>query len=177
MYSNLTDIQRDIRNGQTSCVQLVAYYLGRIEETSNLNAYIEVYADEAVHRAIELDKKYRKNPSTIGRLFGAVISLKDVICYENHEISAASDILKGFKSLFSATAVARLLAEDAIIIGRTNCDQFGMGSDNTNSIYGAVRNASDTERVPRCPVRSRSPARAPRGGGRSPRRRPLRTAP
>ena len=147
MYSNLTDIQRDIRNGQTSCVQLVAYYLGRIEETTDLNAYIEVYADEAVHRAIELDRKYRKNPSSIGRLFGAVISLKDVICYENHEISAASDILKGFKSLFSATAVARLLAEDAIIIGRTNCDQFGMGSDNTNSIYGAVRNASDTERV------------------------------
>ena len=63
-------------------------------------------------------------------------------------MSAAAEILRGFKSQFSATAVERILAEDAIIIGRTNCDQFAMGGDNTNSIYGAVLNADDPSLVP-----------------------------
>ncbi len=77
-----------------------------------------------------------------------MISLKDNICYAGHQVSAASKILEGFTSLYSATAVERVLAEDAILIGRTNCDQFGMGSSNENSVYGPVRNALDPERVP-----------------------------
>ena len=109
---------------------------------------MEVFEDEARRKAAELDKKYRKNPQSAGRLFGAVISLKDVICYEGHEVSAAATILREFTSLFSATAVERILAEDAIIIGRTNCDQFAMGSDNTNSIYGPTLNADDQTLVP-----------------------------
>ncbi len=147
-YTTLRQIQNEIKEGKTNCVQLVDYYLQQIEKTEHLNAYIEVFEDEARHRAAELDKKYRKNPETAGRLFGAVISLKDVICYEGHEVSAAAEILRGFKSQFSATAVERILAEDAIIIGRTNCDQFAMGGDNTNSIYGAVLNADDPSLVP-----------------------------
>lgn len=146
-YSNLAHIQADIKSGQTSILQVVEHYLYRIEETQNLNAYVEVYADEAVERAIELDKKMRHHPEKMGRLFGAVISIKDVLCYAGHEVTAASAILKGFKSLFTATAIERLLAEDAIIVGRTNCDQFAMGSDNTNSVYGVVRNAADETRV------------------------------
>jgi aspartyl-tRNA(Asn)/glutamyl-tRNA(Gln) amidotransferase subunit A len=147
-YTTLRHIQTDIKDGKTNCVQLVDYYLQQIEKTENLNAYVEVFEDEARHRAAELDKKYRKNPASAGRLFGAVISIKDVLCFAGHEVSAASEILRGFKSLFSATAVERILAEDAIIIGRTNCDQFAMGSDNTNSIYGAVLNADDPSLVP-----------------------------
>ena len=147
-YTTLRQIQKEIKEGKTNCVQLVDYYLQQIEKTEHLNAYIEVFEDEARHKAAELDKKYRKNPETAGRLFGAVISLKDVICYEGHEVSAAAEILRGFKSQFSATAVERILAEDAIIIGRTNCDQFAMGGDNTNSIYGAVLNADDPSLVP-----------------------------
>ena len=147
-YTTLSQIQKEIKDGKTNCVQLVDYYLQQIEKTEHLNAYIEVFEDEARRRAAELDKKYRKNPETAGRLFGAVISLKDVICYDGHEVSAAADILRGFKSQFSATAVERILAEDAIIIGRTNCDQFAMGSDNTNTIYGAVLNADDPTLVP-----------------------------
>ncbi len=146
-YTTLTAVQADIHAGKTSCVQLVDYYLQQIEKSESLNIYIEVFADEAIHRAIELDKKYRRNPDSIGRLFGAIVSLKDVICYADHEVTAGSQILRGFRSVFSATAVERILAEDAIIIGRTNCDQFAMGSDNTNTIYGAVRNAADAERV------------------------------
>ena len=146
-YSTLSEIQSEICAEKTSVLQVVEYYLGRIESTQHLNAYIEVFTEEAVKRAIELDKKYRHHPQSVGRLFGAVISLKDVICYKDHEVTAASKILRGFKSVFSATAVERLLAEDAIIIGRTNCDQFAMGSDNSNSIYGVVHNAADETRV------------------------------
>ncbi len=147
-YTTLRQIQSDIKEGKTNCVQLVDYYLQQIEKTENLNAYVEVFEEEARHRAAELDKKYRKNPDAVGRLFGAVISIKDVICYAGHEVTAASTILRGFKSLFSATAVERILAEDAIIIGRTNCDQFAMGSDNTNSIYGPTLNYDDPSLVP-----------------------------
>ena len=146
-YTTLKAVQQDIHAGKTSCVQLVDYYLQQIDKSEDLNIYIEVFADEAIHRAIELDKKYRKYPESIGRLYGAIVSLKDVICYADHEVTAASKILRGFRSVFSATAVERILAEDAIIIGRTNCDQFAMGSDNTNSIYGAVRNAVDNQLV------------------------------
>ena len=76
-----------------------------------------------------------------------VVGIKDNICYKGHRVSASSKILENFISLYSATAVERLLAEDAIIIGRLNCDEFGMGSSNENSAYGAVLNYLDNTKV------------------------------
>lgn len=134
--------------GEITCTSLVEHYLERIEATRELNIYIEVFAEEARQRAKELDKKRQDSLSDLGQLFGAVISLKDVICYEGHEVTAGSKILKGFKSLYSATAVVRLLAEDAIIVGRVNCDEFAMGSTNETSCYGPTRNAADPTKVP-----------------------------
>ncbi len=147
-YSQLSEVQADLRAGKITCRQLVEYYLERIEATRSLNAYVEVYAEEALARAEALDTQWAEAPESVGRLWGMVLSHKDVICYAGHGVSAASKILEGFKSLYSATAVERLLAEDAIIIGRVNCDQFGMGSSNENSVYGPARNAADPERVP-----------------------------
>lgn len=147
-YTSLSDLQVALLNGQTTCRTLVEGYLGRIEATRSLNAYVEVWAEEALAKADTLDERLRQAPHTLGRLFGAVASLKDNICYEGHGVTAGSKILEGFNSLYSATAVARLLSEDVILIGRTNCDQFGMGSSNENSIYGPVRNAADSARVP-----------------------------
>ncbi|MEY4934570.1 MAG: hypothetical protein RIS64_929 [Bacteroidota bacterium] len=147
-YKKLADLQADLYSNKTTCVKTVNYYLNRIEATRALNAYIEVFQAESLQRATELDKKFQENPKSVGRLFGAVISIKDVICYAGHEVTASSKILEGFRSLYSATAVERLLAEDAIIIGRTNCDQFAMGSSNENSVYGVVRNAANPEKVP-----------------------------
>jgi len=77
-----------------------------------------------------------------------VVALKDNICYKDHKVSASSKILEGFESLFSATVVERLLAEDAIIIGRTNCDEFAMGSGNENSAFGPVKNPLNPKTVP-----------------------------
>ncbi len=123
-------------------------YLSNIAASSELNIYVEVFAEEALNRAKELDEKYREDPASVGKLFGMIVSIKDVICYEGHRVTAGSKILEGFTSLFSATAVERLLAEDAIIIGRVNCDEFAMGSTTESSCYGPTRNAADPARVP-----------------------------
>ncbi|MCO6478776.1 MAG: Asp-tRNA(Asn)/Glu-tRNA(Gln) amidotransferase subunit GatA [Phaeodactylibacter sp.] len=147
-YKTLQQVQEAIRAGGESCEGVVQYYLSRIEATRRLNAYVEVYAEEALERARRLDARYREDAGSVGRLFGMVLSHKDVICYKDHGVTAGSKILEGFTSLFSATAVERLLAEDAIIIGRVNCDEFAMGSSNETSVYGPTRNAADPDRVP-----------------------------
>ncbi len=147
-YETLLQVQEDIRLGNANCRAIVEYYLSKIEATKGLNAYVEVYADEALRKADFLDAKFRENPDTVGKLFGMVISIKDVICYKGHEVTGASKILEGFRSVYSATAVERILEEDAIIIGRVNCDQFAMGSTNENSVYGPVRNAADASKIP-----------------------------
>jgi aspartyl-tRNA(Asn)/glutamyl-tRNA(Gln) amidotransferase subunit A len=122
--------------------------LSQIEATKYLNIYVEVFAEEALERARELDRKYRENRISVGRLYGLVISIKDVLCYKDHQVTGGSKILSGFKSLYSATAIDRLLAEDAIIIGRVNCDEFGMGSSTENSYYKPTLNADNPAYVP-----------------------------
>lgn len=133
-------------NGQTTCVEAVRYYLTNVAATTHLNAWLEVYETEALEQAARLDKQRENNP-VLGKLHGVVVGLKDVICYKDHKLSAASRILENFSSLYNATATQRLLDEEAIIIGRQNCDEFAMGSSNENSAFGPVRNAIDTERV------------------------------
>ncbi|MFM2268269.1 MAG: hypothetical protein RL757_1710 [Bacteroidota bacterium] len=147
-YETLLQIRTAIANGETNLVGLVDYYLQQIEKTRHLNIYVETFDEEAFARARLLDRKFREQPDSVGELYGLVVSIKDVICYAGHKVSAASKILENFESVFSATAVERLLAADAIIIGRTNCDEFAMGSTNENSIYGATRNADDPNKVP-----------------------------
>lgn len=146
-FSTIEQYHAQLQNGSITCLQAVEHYLLRIDASKHLNAFIKVYADEAIQQANELDEK-RKTGKQPGKLHGVVIGLKDVICYKNHNISAASAILKNFTSLYSATAVERLLAEEAIIIGNLNCDEFAMGSTNENSYYGKVLNALDETRVP-----------------------------
>ncbi len=148
IFSSIADLHKSLRDGTATCRAVVEHYLLQIEKNQFLNAYVEVWADEACAQAEALDRKFQENPDSVGRLFGVVISLKDNICYAGHQVSAASKILEGFTSLYSATAVERLLAEDAILIGRTNCDQFGMGSSNENSVYGPVHHPLDPGRVP-----------------------------
>lgn len=125
---------------------LVGQYLARIEHNQHLNAFVEIYADEARQRAQEVDARRARNEA--GRLAGLVLGIKDVLCHNGHGVQAGSRILDGYQSPFTATAVQRLLDEDAIIIGRQNCDEFAMGSSNESSYFGAVRNSADSNRVP-----------------------------
>jgi aspartyl-tRNA(Asn)/glutamyl-tRNA(Gln) amidotransferase subunit A len=127
-------------------VALVDYYLKNIESHAHLNAFLEVWDDEARARAIEIDARVKAG--TAGRLAGVVIALKDVLAFQGHKVSSSSKILQGFESIYNATVVQRLLDEDAIFIGRTNCDEFAMGASNENSAFGPVLNAADPSRVP-----------------------------
>lgn len=146
-FSSIEQYHQRLQEGSATCLQAVEYYLANINAAKRLNAYIEVFTDEALQQAKILDEK-RKSGAPIGKLHGVVIGLKDVICYKDHGVSAASNILRNFTAVYSATAVERLLAEDAIIIGRLNCDEFAMGSTNENSAYGKVLNAKDETRIP-----------------------------
>lgn len=125
----------------------VQTFLERIRSEKHLNAFVEVFEQEAIERAEMLDQR-RLSGAPTGKLHGVVVGIKDVICYKDHRISASSSILEGFTATYNATVVDRLLAEEAIIIGNLNCDEFAMGSSNENSSYGPVLNAIDNSRVP-----------------------------
>ena len=145
-YLTLTAIQNDIRENNLTCVELVSHYLQQIEANAHLNAFVEVYGEEALQRAAFVDTKIKNGAA--GKLAGLVIGLKDVFSFEGHSVHAGSRILDSYKAPFTATAVQRLLDEDAIVIGRQNCDEFAMGSSNENSFFGPVLNALDTTKVP-----------------------------
>ena len=142
---SLKDIQKLINSGNTTLVDICQEYISRIK-TSKTNAFIEIFEKEALLKAEEIQKKIIKNKS--GLLVGAFVGLKDNICYKDHTLTASSKILQGFKSMFSATAVEKIINEDAIIIGRLNCDEFAMGSSNENSFYGSVKNPNGENKVP-----------------------------
>jgi aspartyl-tRNA(Asn)/glutamyl-tRNA(Gln) amidotransferase subunit A len=142
-FSSIPQYHEQLKNRSTTCLQAVRYYIEQIERHKDLNCFLEVYTEEALERASYLDSQPVR-----GKLHGVVIGLKDNICYKGHKVSASSLILKDFVSVYSATAVKRLLEEGAIIIGRQNCDEFGMGSTNENSAYGPVLNPNNPELVP-----------------------------
>ncbi|GAB5526334.1 MAG: Asp-tRNA(Asn)/Glu-tRNA(Gln) amidotransferase subunit GatA [Roseivirga sp.] len=145
-YRTLSEIRNDLQLGNLTCQQLVTRYLKNIEEQKHLNAFVEVYNKEALAKAKDIDQRLRENQA--GKLAGLVFGIKDLLCLDKHQVSGGSKILKNFESQFSATAVEALLKEDAIVIGRQNCDEFGMGSSNENSAYGPVKNAMDESKVP-----------------------------
>jgi len=146
-FSSIQQYHTSLKEGTVTCLQAVEYFLRQIEERRHLNAYVNVYADEAISSATKLDAK-RERGDAIGKLHGVVVCIKDVLAYKGHPLTASSRILESFTSLYSATAIERLVAEEAIIIGNSNCDEFAMGSTNENSVYGKVLNAMDESRIP-----------------------------
>lgn len=146
-FKNISTYHKQLLSGETSCIEAVEFYLKNIEHNKHLNAFTEVYAKEAKDKAKQLDA-LRLAGQPLKKMHGVVIAIKDVICYKGHKVTAASKILKGFESLYTATALQYLIDEDAIIIGNSNCDEFAMGSTNENSAYGPVLNAKDTSKVP-----------------------------
>ncbi len=148
MYSflNIYSLQQDLKSGKVTALQLTEECISNIEKNQHLNTFTEVFASSAKAKAVEVDSKIKAGNA--GKLAGVIVAIKDNITYKNHKVSASSKILEGFTSLFSATVVERLLAEDAIIIGRTSCDEFAMGSSNENSAFGKVLNPVNTKTVP-----------------------------
>ena len=140
------EIKQALGAGSATCISLVQAYLKNIEVYKASNIYLEVFEQEALDRAGIIDTKIQNG--TAGRLAGMVLAIKDNICYKDHRVSAASRILENFTSLYSATALERLLKEDVIVIGRVNCDEFAMGGSNENSAYNNTLNPLNNKFVP-----------------------------
>lgn len=142
---SLNEVNAALLAGNYTLKDLVEHYLDNIM-SDDYGAFNEVYSDECLQRAEEIQQKI--DNGSAGKLAGMVIGIKDNLCYKNHKVTASSKMLENFESVYNATVVQRLLDEDAIIIGRLNCDEFAMGSSNENSGVGTVRNPHDADRVP-----------------------------
>ena len=146
MQQSLSSIQQQIKSGKTNCRKLVEDFLTVIEKKKQLNAFVKVFDKEAIQNADRIDTLITNGEA--GRLAGMIISIKDNICYKGHQQAACSKLLECFESLYTATAIERLLAEDVIIIGSCNADEFGMGGSNEHSPYGNVHHPLDFDKVP-----------------------------
>jgi aspartyl-tRNA(Asn)/glutamyl-tRNA(Gln) amidotransferase subunit A len=145
MYRSIAAIQEALLSGKTAST-LLEEHLSRIEAHKHLNAFTEVFIDSAREQAIKVDQKLKEGRA--GKLAGVIVGIKDNICYRGHKVSASSKILSGFESIYTATVLQRLIDQDAIIIGRLNCDEFAMGSSNENSALGPVQNNWKANYVP-----------------------------
>jgi aspartyl-tRNA(Asn)/glutamyl-tRNA(Gln) amidotransferase subunit A len=146
-FSSLSKIQAALvmHDPEFTLPHLVENYLNRISENQELNAFVEVFTDEVRFEALRIQQKL--NSGSAGKLAGMVIGIKDNICFKDHKVSACSRILENYVSPFTSTVVERLIAEDALIIGRLNCDEFAMGASNESSYYGPVKNKADKTKV------------------------------
>ncbi len=147
VFSSYRDLRDKLLSKSISVESVVSQYLSRIEEKAHLNAYLAVFKESARARAKALDEKLASG-KPLGKLFGLPIAIKDNIALKGEKLTCASRILENFTSIYTATAVERLLEEDAVILGKTNLDEFAMGSSNENSAFGAVKNPIHEDYVP-----------------------------
>lgn len=137
-----------LESKEITAVELVTSCLDRIDEMEpTINAFITVTRESALEKAKIVDEK-RNNGEKLGKLAGIPYNLKDIYNTYGIQTTAGSKMLEGYISPYNATVVEKLDKEDAILIGKTNCDPFGFGSSTENSAYGTTRNPIDTSRVP-----------------------------
>lgn len=138
----------ELDSGQLSSVELTKAFLGRIRRHDGVvKAFLRVDADAALDRAEQIDRR-RRAGKPVGRLAGLPVALKDLLCTQGEPTTCASRILEDFRPPYDATVIARLKAADAVLIGRTNMDEFAMGGSNENSAFQMTHNPWDRRRVP-----------------------------
>jgi aspartyl-tRNA(Asn)/glutamyl-tRNA(Gln) amidotransferase subunit A len=144
----LGDLRTEISSGASKASDLASAYYDRIARVNpHLNAYLSLTKERALAQAERIDAMAAKG-DPLPPLAGIPVAIKDVMVMQGAASTAGSKILKGYHPPYNATAVARLEAAGAVLLGKLNCDEFAMGSSNENSAYGPVRNPVDTERVP-----------------------------
>jgi len=142
------DLAPRIQSGEVTAEEVAREVLHLIEEKDPaINAYLAVDREAVIEDARNVDRRVAAGETT-GPLAGVPIAIKDAICTKGLESTCASRILEGFVPPYDATVIARLRAADAVIVGKTNMDQFGMGSSNENTGFEVCRNPLDTSRVP-----------------------------
>ncbi|MCK4935898.1 MAG: Asp-tRNA(Asn)/Glu-tRNA(Gln) amidotransferase subunit GatA [Elusimicrobiales bacterium] len=141
-------IAKKVKSGELKAADIIKEYLERIKEKDEkINAFLEVFTDSALKKAAEIDLKIKQG-KPVGKLAGVPVAIKDNMLYKNHKMSCASKILEHYVSPYSATVVEKLLNEDAVIIGRTNMDEFAMGSSTENSSFKNTKNPLNENYVP-----------------------------
>jgi aspartyl-tRNA(Asn)/glutamyl-tRNA(Gln) amidotransferase subunit A len=144
----LAALRAEIAAGRTKAADLAAQYYERIEKLNpRLNVYLSLTKERAFEQAARIDAMAAKG-DPLPPLAGIPVGVKDVLVTQGAPSTAGSKILQGYRPPYDCTAVARLEAAGAVLLGKTNCDEFAMGSSNENSAYGPVRNPVDPERVP-----------------------------
>ncbi len=144
----LAELRAEITAGRTKATDLAASYYERIEKKNpRLNVYLSLTKERALAQAERIDALAAKG-DPLPPLAGIPVGIKDVLVMQGAPATAGSKILEGYRPPYDATAVAKLEAAGAVLLGKINCDEFAMGSSNENSAYGPVRNPVDTERVP-----------------------------
>jgi len=144
---SLSELSASLHNGDISSVELTQHYLDRIRShNTQLNAYITVCEDSALAQARAADLRYQQK--TAGKLTGIPLAHKDIFCTQGIRTSCASKMLDNFISPYNATVVEKLNAAGMVTLGKTNMDEFAMGSSNETSFYGPVKNPWDNDRVP-----------------------------
>lgn len=147
MYEkSLSELASALASRATSAVELAQLYLKRIDAARELNAFIEVDPDRTLAQAREADARLARGEG--GPLTGLPVAHKDVFVTRGWHSTAGSKMLAGYESPFDATVVERLARAGMVTLGKTNMDEFAMGSSNENSAFGAVRNPWDTRAVP-----------------------------
>ena len=142
------DLRERIRNHEVTSRAAAEAVLSRIEEIDGeINAFITVTAEEALRQADEVDHRIESGEE-VGPLSGVPIAIKDLICTRGIRTTCGSGILEPFVPPYDATVVERLRSADAIFVGKTNMDEFAMGSSTENSHFSPTRNPRDLERVP-----------------------------
>ncbi|MFM8735858.1 MAG: amidase [Pirellulales bacterium] len=142
------DLVAAIRQGDVSAVQVAERFLDRIAALNGpTNAFLHVDREAALARAAEIDAR-RKAGGSLGPLAGLPVAVKDALCTSDQPTTCASKMLAGFRPPYDAHVVAKLRAADAVLVGKTNMDEFAMGGSNENSAFGAVHNPWDLSRAP-----------------------------
>lgn len=142
------ELTAEIRGGNLSCTDVVEYFIKRIKRLDGkLNSFITICEKEALERAEKLDERIRRGEIS-GKLLGLPVAIKDNISTRGIRTTCASKMLENYVPPYDATVVERLLAEGAVIIGKTNMDEFAMGSTTETSYFGPTRNPWDLDRVP-----------------------------
>ena len=144
--TDATSIQSAVNSGEISAREVAEIALKRIEAVDGkLGAFLTLDPEGALERADEIDRAVKDRALPLA---GVPIAIKDNICTRNMRTTCGSRILEQYIPPYSATAVERLESAGAVIIGKTNCDEFAMGSSTENSAFQVTRNPYDRERVP-----------------------------